>query len=74
MNSAPDLALPVTQGASRAARPNLGNALSAELLKLRRQRSTWVFSCLGVLALALVAAGGVDLPERPPGTPASSPS
>lgn len=58
MNSTPDLALPVVKGASRPARPTLGNALSAELLKLRRQRSTWVFSGLGVLALVVVLLVG----------------
>lgn len=58
MNSAPDLALPVAQAATRTPRPSLANALSAELLKLRRQRSTWVLGALGVLVLALVLLVG----------------
>jgi len=58
VSAAPDLGLPVTQAATRAPHPSLANALSAELLKLRRQRSTWVLGGLGVVALALVLLVG----------------
>jgi ABC-type transport system involved in multi-copper enzyme maturation permease subunit len=51
---APDRVPATTNPIIRAPHPGLVNACSAELLKVRRQRSTWILSGLGVLALALV--------------------
>lgn len=53
-------------------RATLANALSAELLKLRRQRPTWVLATFVLLLLGLAmlaysqdAVVGADLPSRP---------
>ncbi len=58
MNAAPERALPTATTAPRTPSPGLANAVSAEWLKLRRQRSTWVLIGLGVVALALVLLVG----------------
>jgi len=58
VSATPELAIPAPERSATVARPSLGHAVSAELLKLRRQRSTWVLMGAGVVVLALVLLVG----------------